>query len=165
MAQGSRPARVGEAIRQALSEIIAREVHDPGMGFLTLTRVQVSPDLQVARVFYTQLGDDAAKKATRRALDRAMPFLRHQVGQQVKLRRVPELHFTFDQSVEHQDRIEKILLDLQREREALSAAQDAPGTEHAAPSTEHPSTSTSTSTSTEHADEGAGAEPGDKDSE
>jgi ribosome-binding factor A len=148
MAQGTRPARVGEAIRQELSEILAREVHDPGMGFLTLTRVQVSPDLQVARVFYTQLGDDAAKKATRRALDRAMPFLRHQIGQRVHLRRVPELHFTFDKSVEHQDRIEQILLDLKREREAL-------GTGHEAPSTEHPSTSTEhEARSTEHGNPG-----------
>ena len=61
MAQGSRPDRVGEAIRQELSAILAREVHDPGMGFVTLTRVTVSPDLQVARVFYTELGDAAAK--------------------------------------------------------------------------------------------------------
>jgi ribosome-binding factor A len=142
MAQGTRPARVGEAIRQELSEILAREVHDPGMGFLTLTRVQVSPDLQVARVFYTQLGDDAAKKATRRALDRAMPFLRHQIGQRVQLRRVPELHFTFDKSVEHQDRIEKILLDLQREREAQGPPHDTPGAEHHGTSTEPEASST-----------------------
>jgi ribosome-binding factor A len=126
MAQGTRPNRVGEAIRQELSAIIAREVHDPGMGFVTLTRVTVSPDLQVARVFYTQLGDEAAKKATRRAIERALPFLRHQIGQRVSLRRVPELHFTFDQSVEHQDRIEKILLDLQHERDAQSAEPPAP---------------------------------------
>ena len=52
------------------------EVHDPKIGFITLTRVQVSPDLQVARVFYTSLGDDKARKETAKALERATPFLR-----------------------------------------------------------------------------------------
>ena len=100
MAQGSRPDRVGEQIRQLLSESLAREVHDPGLGFVTLTRVRVSPDLQTARVFYTSMGDDKARKETRRALDRAMPFLRRQIGRQLRLRRVPELVFQFDESVE-----------------------------------------------------------------
>lgn len=118
MAQGSRPDRVGEQIRQTLGELLTREVHDPGIGFVTVTRVKVSPDLQLARVYYTQLGDEAARQATRRALDRALPFLRRQVGRQVRLRRVPELVFHFDESVENQERIERILIDLDEERRA-----------------------------------------------
>ena len=121
MAQGSRPDRVGEQIRQLLSESLAREVHDPGLGFVTLTRVRVSPDLQTARVFYTSIGDDKARTETRRALDRATPFLRRQLGRQMRLRRVPELVFQFDESVESQDRIERILLDLKAERDAREA--------------------------------------------
>jgi ribosome-binding factor A len=142
MSQGSRPERVGEELRHELSQILAREVHDPGVGFVTLTRVKVSPDLQVARVFYTQMGDDRAKKDTTRALERATPFLRRQIASRLRLRRVPELHFTFDQTVEHQDRIERILLELQQAREAQHAAAapgtepEAPGTEQAAPTTE-----------------------------
>jgi ribosome-binding factor A len=116
MAQGSRPERVGEEIRQALSLLIAREVHDPGIGFVTLTHVKVSPDLQHARVYYTLLGDARAHKDTALALARATPFLRRQVGQRLRLRRVPELHFQFDETVENQDRIERILLDLEAER-------------------------------------------------
>jgi ribosome-binding factor A len=123
MAQGSRPERVGEEIRQELSQMLVREVHDPGIGFVTLTRVKVSPDLQVARVFYTLLGDDKARKETARALERATPFLRRQIGRRIRLRRVPELHFQFDESVAHQDRIERILLDLQHEREVREAAE------------------------------------------
>jgi ribosome-binding factor A len=61
MSQGSRPARVGDQIRSELAQLLAREVHDPGIGFVTLTRVQVSPDLQTARVSYTSLGDEAAR--------------------------------------------------------------------------------------------------------
>ena len=121
MGQGSRPDRVGEQIRQLLSESLAREVHDPGLGFVTLTRVRVSPDLQTARVFYTSMGDDKARKETRRALDRATPFLRRQIGRLVRLRRVPELVFQFDESVESQERIERILLDLKAERDARDA--------------------------------------------
>src|SRR5690242_2613574 len=117
MAQGARPERVGEAIRQELSIILQRDVHDPGIGFVTLTRVKVSPDLQVVRVYYTVIGDDKMRKDTAKALGRAMPFLRRQIGARVSLRRVPELHFEYDESIEKQDRVEKILLDLQRERD------------------------------------------------
>jgi ribosome-binding factor A len=99
-----------------LSELLTRgEVHDPGIGFITLTRVQVSPDLQMARVFYTTLGDAKARQETARALDRATPFFRRQIGGRLRLRRVPELEFRFDESVAHQDRIEQILRDLHEE--------------------------------------------------
>jgi ribosome-binding factor A len=116
MAQGYRPDRVGDQIREELSEMISRgEVHDPGIGFITLTRVQVSPDLQLARVFYTTLGDPKARKDTARALERATPFFRRQIGGRLRLRRVPEIEFRFDESIEHQDRIEQILRDLHLE--------------------------------------------------
>jgi ribosome-binding factor A len=116
MAQGYRPHRVADQIRQELSELLTRgEVHDPGIGFITLTRVQVSPDLQMARVFYTTLGDAKARQETARALERATPFFRRQVGSRLRLRRVPELEFRFDESVAHQDRIEQILRDLHEE--------------------------------------------------
>ena len=119
MAQGHRPDRVGEQIREELSEMLSRGmVHDPGIGFITLTRVQVTPDLLLARVFYTSLGDPAARKATAQALQRATPFLRRQIGGRMRLRRVPELDFRFDESVGHQDRIEQILRDLHAEEEA-----------------------------------------------
>jgi len=116
MAQGARPARVGEEIRQELAQIIARDVHDPGVGFLTLTRTKVSPDLQLVRVYYTTIGDEKARRATQQALERATPFLRRQIGARVRLRRVPEIRFEFDRSVEHQDRIEQILIDIAEER-------------------------------------------------
>jgi ribosome-binding factor A len=108
-----RPDRVGDLIRQEISTLLSRgEVHDPGIGFITLTRVKVSPDLQVARVYYTSLGDPHARRETAKALERATPFFRRQVGGRLQLRRVPELEFRFDESIEHQDRIEQILRDL-----------------------------------------------------
>ena len=123
MAQGYRPDRVGDQIRQELSEILSRgEVHDPGIGFITLTRVRVSPDLQMARVFYTSLGDEKARKETSRALQRATGFFRRQIGSRLQLRRVPELEFRFDESIAHQDRIEQILRDI-HEEDAQRAAE------------------------------------------
>ena len=107
---------MGEAIREELSQLIAREVHDPGIGFLTLTRVSVTPDLQLARVYYTSLGDEKAQAETAKALKRAAPFLRRQLGSRIRLRRVPELTFFYDKSIAHTDRIEQILQDLKREK-------------------------------------------------
>ena len=93
--------------------MLSREVHDPGVGFVTLTRVQVSPDLQQARVMYTALGDDKSRANTARALQRAVPFLRRQLGARLRLKRAPELKFVYDESVAGQDRIEQILHELQ----------------------------------------------------
>jgi ribosome-binding factor A len=116
MAQGHRQERVADQIRQELSELLSRGVvHDPGIGFITLTRVQVTADLQIARVYYTTMGDESARRETAKALKRATPFFRRHVGERLQLRRVPELEFRFDESVGHQDRIEKILRDLHEE--------------------------------------------------
>lgn len=132
MAQGARPDRVGEQIRQELSQILSQQVHDPGIGFLTLTRVKVTPDLQLARVLYTVFGDEKQRTDTQKALERALPYLRRQIGSRIRLRRVPDLQFFYDESVAHQDRIEKILLDLQRERDAHAAEEIQPPTDHQA---------------------------------
>ena len=128
MAQGSRPDRVGEEIRHALATLIGREVHDPGIGFVTLTRVKVSPDLQLARVYYTTMGDEKAQKATAEALARATPFLRRQIGARIRLRRVPELRWEFDKSIAAQDRIEKILMEI-KETGDRTGTEDRAGTD------------------------------------
>ena len=116
MAQGSRPERVADQIRGELGQLLAREVHDPGIGFVTITRVQVTADLQQARVFYTALGrtgdDAAAQKSSAKALDRAAPFLRRQLGSRLRLKRAPELKFIYDDAIAGQSRIEQLLQEL-----------------------------------------------------
>jgi ribosome-binding factor A len=112
MSQGSRPDRVADQIRSELAELLAREVHDPGVGFVTITRVQVSRDLQQARVFYTALGDEKTRRQSDRALHRALPFLRRQIGARLRLKRVPELHVLYDESIAGQDRIEQLINEL-----------------------------------------------------
>ena len=96
--------------------MISRELHDPGVGFVTVTRVQVTPDLQHARVYYTSLGDAAARKNTARALERAAGFMRRQIGQRLRLRRAPEIHFEFDESIGHQNRVEQLLKEIADEQ-------------------------------------------------
>ena len=126
MSQGSRPARVADQIRSELATLLVREVHDPGIGFITLTRVQVTPDLQQARVYYTALGDDPTRRKSARALERAAPFLRRQIGSRLRLRRTPELTFVFDESVAGQDRIEQILDEIRTHDTGASGPDETP---------------------------------------
>jgi ribosome-binding factor A len=111
----TRANRVGDQVRSELAQLLARHVHDPGVGFLTLTYVRVTADLQLARVYYTIMGDEKARQDSARALRRATPFLRRQLGQRLRLRRVPELEFFYDESIARHDRIERILQDLKAE--------------------------------------------------
>lgn len=110
--QGSRPQRVGDQIRAELAGLLAREVKDPGVGFVTLTHVKVSADLQVARVYYTVLGDDKQRKTSAQGLQRALPYLRRQIAGRLQLRRAPELVFQYDESVERGERIERLFQDI-----------------------------------------------------
>jgi len=121
-----RTTRLAEQIRTELADILSREVRDPGLGLLTITRVRVSEDLQQARVFYTTLGGREERTRTARALDRALPFVRRSLAQRVRLRRVPELAFTFDESIAHQARVEELLQDIQRENAERAAGQERP---------------------------------------
>lgn len=122
----SRTIRLGEQIRQDLGHLLAREVHDPGIGFITITRVRVTEDLLQARVLYTVLGDASAAQKTARALDRAVPFLRRAIGQRLRLRRVPELTFAVDESIGHQARVEELLEQIKREEAARAADHPEP---------------------------------------
>jgi len=124
MAQGFRPDRLGDQIRAEVSEIVAREVHDPKVGLITITKVQVTSDLQIARVFYTTMANEAARTETAKALQRATPFVRHQLAGRLTLRRMPEIEFRFDQSVEQHDRIEKLIQQI-HEEEASRPPQEA----------------------------------------
>ena len=113
MSQGSRPERVADQIRGELASLLTRDVHDPGIGFVTLTRVRVTPDLQQAHVYYTALGDEKSRRNSEQALARATGFLRRQIGARLRLKRTPELTFHYDESIAGQDRIEQLLSEIQ----------------------------------------------------
>ncbi len=129
----NRTIRLAEQIRIEIGNILARQVHDPGIGFLTLTRVKVTDDLLQARIFYTSMGAPAELKKTASALDRALPFIRRALGQRLQLRRVPEITFRYDESVAHQARVEELLDDIKREdaeRAAAAAPADSDEPDH-----------------------------------
>jgi ribosome-binding factor A len=133
MPHASRAARVGDQIRAELASLLTRDLHDPGIGFVTLTHVKLSPYLQQARVYYTTIGDDKARRETARALERATPFLRRRIGSRLRLRRVPEITFTFDQAIEKSDRIEQILRELNTERDGQQGTGESPGNDTTEP--------------------------------
>lgn len=115
---------MADQVRSEIALMLSRDVRDPGIGFVTITRVQLSPDLQQARVRYTTLGDDKARANTAKALQRAAPFLRRQLSVRLRLRRAPEITFLYDDAIAGQDRIERLLNDIHREDAARQAPQD-----------------------------------------
>ena len=117
MALSHRVERIAEQIREELSQMISTEVSDPGVGLVTVTRVKVTADLSLARVYWTVLGEAKERKDTAKALNRTIPYLRHLLSQRLTLRRAPEIKFQYDESVAAQDRIERIIQDLHSERE------------------------------------------------
>jgi ribosome-binding factor A len=127
-----RTERIAEQLREEVSQILATEVSDPGVGLVTVSRVKVTPDLSLARVYWTILGDDADRKKTAKALQRAAPFVRHVLAGRVTLRRVPEVQFHFDEGLAAHARVEEILHEL-HEEEAARAEAAAPAAEPAAP--------------------------------
>ena len=111
-----RTARLDELLREEISAVIARDVDDPRVGFVTVTDVEVAPDLRHAKVWVSVIGSDTERKATMRALGRAMPFVRNRLGK-LRLKRIPELHVHADTTAERGTRLLRILDDLESGRE------------------------------------------------
>jgi ribosome-binding factor A len=108
-----RTDRVDQLLREEISGILAREVADPGIGFVTVTRVATSPDLAHARVWVSLIGQPSDRAATLAALRRAMPFVRRELGARVRLRRIPELHVEVDETAERGTRVLQLLHELE----------------------------------------------------
>ena len=110
MGTHARPERVGQEIQAALAEIFARGLlRDPRIGFVTITGVKMSPDLRVAKVFYSMIGTDEQKADTQAGLDAAKGFVRREVTARVELRISPEIFFVFDESIGEGDKITRLL--------------------------------------------------------
>ena len=114
MPTAKRTHRVGEEFREILAEEIPK-LKDPRIGFVTVTSVDVAPDLKRAIVYYTVLGEEQDRKGTRAALRSAGGHLKRVIGREVRLKFLPELDFREDQSVESADRVEKLLMKLREE--------------------------------------------------
>ena len=101
--------RVEQAIQKEISQMILQELKDPRIGFVTITRIEVTKDLRLARVFYSVMGSTAAKDASQKGLEAAKGFIRKRLGGRLKLRYTPEVLFYKDDSVERNLRMTKIL--------------------------------------------------------
>ncbi|NCG66607.1 30S ribosome-binding factor RbfA [Bacillus coagulans] len=104
-----RANRIGEQMKKELSDIIGRKLKDPRVGFVTVTDVEVTGDLQQAKVYLTVLGDEEQKKDTLDGLEKAKGFIRSEVGKRIRLRKTPELIFEIDESIEYGNRIETLI--------------------------------------------------------
>lgn len=112
----TRPARVAEAIRRLVSEIIHNELKDPRVtGLITITKVEVTPDLRLAKIYYSVLGDDKKKKLVTQGLKSAKNFIRKRIGDELKLRYAPDISLLIDERFEYKERIDKILDKIHRE--------------------------------------------------
>jgi len=105
----SRQDRVAEAIRQEASIIIHDKLKDPRLGFITITKVEVTPDLRYAKIFFSVLGNEESYEKTKQALDSALGFVRKLVAGRLNLRFAPEIAFYEDRSTEYSVRIEEVL--------------------------------------------------------
>ncbi|HEX2625435.1 MAG TPA: 30S ribosome-binding factor RbfA [Candidatus Limnocylindrales bacterium] len=109
----ARTDRIDELLRQEIGAILAKDVQDPRIGFVTVTDVETAPDLSTARVFVSVIGQPAERETTMRALQRAMPFVRHELGSRLRLRRIPELQLRTDDSVQRGTRVLQLLAELE----------------------------------------------------
>lgn len=111
-----RTVRIDELLRQEIGDIIARDVDDPRVGFATITKVETAPDLGHAKVWVSVIGQPDERAETVRALGRAMPFVRHQLGSRIRLRRIPELHLRLDETADRGTRLLKLLSEIDEGR-------------------------------------------------
>lgn len=105
----SRQEKVAGALKKEISIIIHDELKDPRLGFVTITRAQVTPDLRQAKIFFSVLGKDQDYKKTKEALDSSQGFIRRLIAQRIRLRFTPEIIFREDRSSEYSIHIQEIL--------------------------------------------------------
>ncbi|HUG15209.1 MAG TPA: 30S ribosome-binding factor RbfA [Thermomicrobiales bacterium] len=122
---GRRQERVGDLIRDEVSDIIRRDVNDPRLGFVTITRAELSPDLRYARLFVSVFADDAERKQTLEVLNRASSFIRRTLAPRLRMRSIPELSFRLDQSMEHAESVARILRELETDEPSPATAPES----------------------------------------
>ncbi|MCU0242364.1 MAG: 30S ribosome-binding factor RbfA [Vicinamibacteria bacterium] len=119
-----RSERVAEEIRESVARMIVEELKDPRIGFVTVTRVDVTPDLHLARIFVGVLGGNEQRKATLAALKKASPFVRRMLGQRLRMRYTPDVLFEYDKGLDATERVAQLLNEA--EKTAAPATENDP---------------------------------------
>ena len=122
---GSRAERIADHIKDQVSQLLSFEVKDPAVGLLTVTHVKMASDMGLAHVYYTIVGDEVERRKTERALDRATPFVRRRLAEDMNMRRAPDVRFHYDENVERQERVATLLQEIATERAAREALEQA----------------------------------------
>ncbi len=112
-----RSQRVGDLLKADISDILRTRIKDPRIGFITVTDVVMTPDLRMAKVYVSVLGDDNQRKNTLRGLESARTFIQNELGPRLSLRFMPELRFYIDTSLEYGARIETLINQIHRKSE------------------------------------------------
>ncbi len=107
-----RSDRVADLITAELSDILHRQIRDPRIGIVTVTGVKMTDDLKLARVYFVEMGKDVCNPETMTGLEQAKSFMKRELGKRLKLRYVPDLIFTFDESFAYGSRIDKLLAEI-----------------------------------------------------
>ena len=122
---GSRAERIADSIKDQVSQLLSFEVKDPAVGLLTVTHVKMTSDMGLAHVYYTIVGDEVERRKTERALDRAAPFVRRRLAEDMNMRRAPDVKFHYDENLERQERVETLLRQIASERAEREASEKA----------------------------------------
>jgi ribosome-binding factor A len=112
-----RLARLAQEIKREVSSILTTEVKDPRLGMISITDVEVSRDLSLAKVYFSQLGDEEERARTMEGLERAKGFIRSELAKRIRVRHIPEIAFVFDPSLEHGAKMDALLRSLQIAKE------------------------------------------------
>jgi ribosome-binding factor A len=112
-----RSEKLAETIHETVSSLLSRGLNDPRIGFVTIIAVEVIDDLSLARIYFTVIGDDEAKKNSEAGLNSAKGFIRKELGRVLTIRHIPELIFKYDHSQEYGKRIDTILREIAAEHD------------------------------------------------
>lgn len=122
MRQYKRSDRVGDLIREVISEMILRDLGDPRLQAVTITEVEVTADLKTARVFFSARGEASREESARKGLESAAGVIKKKLGRELRLRYMPELTFLLDRSFDYGSKIDRLIRTLQDEKK-----DDSPG--------------------------------------
>lgn len=109
MHEFKRADRVSKLLREEISQIITRDLKDPLVSFVTITNINLTDDLKLARVYVGILGDEEAKNKSLKGLTRAVKFIRTELGHRTNLKYVPEIEFYYDETLEYAQKIDSLL--------------------------------------------------------
>jgi ribosome-binding factor A len=124
MSEGKRSDKVADLIQKEISEMLVRSIKDPRVGFVTITRVSVSEDCRLAKVYFSVVGTVAEKERSMKGLDSAKGYVRRELGRRMTLKHIPEIVFKFDPSIEYAIHLGEVFDHLQQEREKNKGDED-----------------------------------------